>query len=317
MKTEAVKISFSEKVKQEILKNKPLEPCCMIAGLSAYARSCGSIFTKGGKVGFSLSSENADCIDYFVSVVNNIYGELPFNKDYKSKDKHRVKAEFLSDNTLGVLVDLGILHIEEGHVTIRLDIDPYLTENVCCKKAYVLGAFLGSGSVTVPEKSNSTTGYHLEFVFSKYATATDFCQLLAQFEFSPGLIERNASYVVYLNGAGEVADVLGLLNANKACLDVNTLIVEREVKNNTNRVINCEISNINKQINASILHRNAIEDIDKTLGLDNLPTQLKIVAKARIEFPEDTLTELSQRLGITKSCLNHRLRKILEIHKNI
>ena len=186
------------------------------------------------------------------------------------------------------------------------------------RAAYVRGAFLGSGSVTVPEEGKSgNTGYHLEFVFSNYQTATDFCEILSEAYFMPKLTARKESYVVYFKTIDEISDLLAFIGATKAVLTVSEIAVEKDMNNDMNRKINCEMSNMVKQMDASVKQIRAIDKIEETIGLKSLPEGLRQVAEARLKFKKNTLSEIADELGITKSCLNHRFRKIIEIAENL
>ena len=126
---------------------------------------------------------------------------------------------------------------------------------------------LGGGSVTVPKKvANSSTGYHIEFVFTNYQAATDFCEILSEVYFLPKLTERKETYIVYIKNRDEIADLLATMGATKAVLDLSELAVEKDMNNTENRRLNCEMSNMTKQIDASVRQIRAatrIEEIDK------------------------------------------------------
>lgn len=310
-------MNFTESVKKEIISKNSFSACCVLAVLSAYVRTAGTLIVKNGKIGFSISADNEECINYIVNFAEKTFGEKAAVNKSNGK-KSRIKAQFLSDSSLKFLIEAGIVVQEGNSISLALNIDKYLVEDVCCKKAYVVGAFLGGGSVTVPNENDfSSTGYHLEFVFSKYVTAQDFAALLCECDVTPGLIERNDCYVVYINSVGDLIDVLKIMNAEDSAEKVSGIFNNREKKNNANRVVNCEMSNISKQINAFIKQREAIKAIEETLGIESLPPQLKEVVEARNDNPEDSMVELAQKLGISKSCLNHRLRKIMEIANNV
>ena len=203
-------------------------------------------------------------------------------------------------------------------MAINLSIDKYLVEEKCCKRAYVVGAFLGSGSVIIPQIQKKTgSGYHLEFVFSKYQTALDFSSLMSEEGFFPKLINRKENFVVYFKGCDEICELLFYLGATKCRFDLENVIIEKGLRNETNRRINCEMANIEKQVNAAQNQIHAINLIDETIGLEELPSNLVIVAKARLENSESSFGELAKILNLSKSCLNHRLRKIMEIANNL
>ena len=186
------------------------------------------------------------------------------------------------------------------------------------KAAFLRGAFSGGGSATLPKSDgSSSTGYHLEFVFGDYVFATDVCEILSELYFLPKLIQRKDAFIVYLKTRDEISDFLALMGASKAVLKLAEITVEKDMNNNYNRQLNCEMSNMSKQIDASVKQIRAIEKIDDAIGRESLPNPLKTVADARINNRGLTLSELAEKLGISKSCLNHRLRKIVELADNL
>lgn len=312
-------MTFSEIVKSEILKNKPENACCKMAFLSAFIRGAGTFVSQKGFIGVEILSENKDALSYACDVINSLYGITPKITLVRgtNKGKNKYKIEILNAKSFNVLKDLGFFEIIDGDVVVNMNIDRYLTENSCCKKYYVIGYFIGSGSVTIPKaKSKTVTSYHLEFVFSNYKTASDFSALITELGFLPKHVLRKDKSVVYFKSREEIGSILVFLGAKKGFFELESVIIERDITNETNRRVNCEMANIDKQISASETHINNINIIEQTVGLNSLPPQLKETANMRINHPDLTLTELATLQGVTKSCLNHRLRKIAEIAKN-
>lgn len=307
-------MNFSAKVKSELLSKNLKKPCCKLAALSAFIRTSGSLVTRGKNVGFVLSSEAEQCA-FFAAIIEKLFGEKPLKTEEKNG---RAKFTYLSANTLPILISAGIVSRSGDDLTVKLDIDGEIVKNDCCVDAFVTGAFLGSGSVTVPEiDTEKTTGYHLEFVFSKYVTASDFADLLTRRGFLPKTVERKDNFVVYFKIAEEIADILAMMGSLNSYLYLTDITIKKVVRNKENRKLNCEMSNLNKQIDASFRIRQDIEAIDKSVGLDALPDNLRSVCLARLEDESASMSEIAQTLSITKSCLNHRLRKISEIAKNL
>ncbi len=314
------KVSFSEQVKSQILKNSFEQTCCKISALSAFVRGAGTLCVENGLLGFEAVTENKLACSYFNDIILSVYGESAKISTIKDKLTKRNKyiLSLLSNNSFNVLADLGIVESGLNGTTVNLSIDKYLIENQCCKKAYIIGAFIGSGSVTVPlTNSKSQTRYHLEFVFSNEQSANDFIDVMASLDFITRKVERKESHVVYLNNRQEVCDLLFFMGAKKSYFDVSNLMIEKDIRNETNRRINCEMANIEKQINASLNSIASINAIEQSVGLDVLPAPLKTVAVMRKEHSDATLSELASILNVSKSCLNHRLRKIAEIAKNL
>lgn len=312
-------MTFTEKVKEEILLNK-LSPCCQVSALSAFIRGAGTLLISNGHIGFEIITENKAALFYFSKILEVVYGASPSFTEFKDKLTKKTKYSLTLANELStqILIELGI--IEEGvdGAQINLSIDKYLVENECCKRAYVIGAFIGSGSVTIPKDNvKSSTSYHLEVVFSKYQTAACFSELLSTCNFMPKLTERKENYIVYFKNADEIGDFLFFLGARKSGFELNDIVVKKVMNNDTNRKRNCDMGNINKQIEASMKQVKDINLIIETIGLDKLPITLKQACELRLENQDSTLDEMAKLSGLSKSCLNHRLRKIAEIAKNL
>jgi DNA-binding protein WhiA len=279
-------------------------------------RTAGSIVAEDNKYGFSVST-NPVAAEYYAEITHELYGaRTVFNLGGKGTI---TGFTVLEGDSLSFLMDLGIIKITGEGITIALEPDEYLVENDCCKLAYVRGAFLGGGSLTVPDLTSKKgrTGYHLEFVFSKYLTAQHFASLLCEIGFFPKLIERKNSFIVYFKQHEEIKDVLAYMGASSAVFEFSDLVIMRDVKNNTNRITNCEISNVNKQVEASLKQCNAIKLIAETIGLEALSPELERTAKARLKYSDYPLSDLAKMLDISKSCLNHRLRKLVSIAESI
>jgi DNA-binding protein WhiA len=313
-------MNFSEEVKNEIISVEHQSLCCKKAFLASFLRTAGSVGIRGGNVGIEMATDIKEVAEKISAIIKDLYGlESVFSKGVdKPRKKDRTVFSCIDENSIYLLIDLGIIEVDEDGANIKLNINWEIVEDECCKAAYVRGAFLGSGSVTIPKTDgSSSTGYHLEFIFSNYQTATDFCELLSEVYFMPKLIERKDTYIVYLKTIDEISDLLAIMGAEQAVMKVAGLAVEKEQKNNYNRKLNCEISNMSKQMSASAKQINAVLKIDQVVGIDTLPENLQQVAKARLKNKNLTMTELADKLKITKSCLNHRLRKIVEISENV
>ncbi len=309
-------MNFSTKTKNEIIKREIEKKCCKISLLSGFLRTGAVIEINGGMVGFSVVGE-VKVIKFISKLINSSYGDEPVIKIEAGKEQ-RACLEVFSYTSAKILQDCKILELDDETVSLRADIDKNLVKNACCKIAFITGVFLGSGTVTVPKIDKpSTTGYHLEFVFSKKVTAEEFCDLYSSFDFFPKLIQRKDSYVVYIKNAEGVNDTLTLLGAINSSLALTDLIMRKELKNKLNRAMNCEMSNMTKSIDSSFSDRKAIQVIIDTIKLENLDTNLQAVAKARLLHEDSSLSQLAQILGISKSCLSHRLRKLREIAKEL
>ena len=317
-------MNFSTTIKNEILSATPDGVCCRLAFLSAFVRTSGSLKMKGRKIGFEVTTELPAAADYAMRFVKKTFGvDAKVLEQSEDKLNHRSKTVFecVNDKTTDILSELGIVDKGESGLELVRGISPYLVENDCCRRAYVAGAFLGGGSCTLPllkaEGARIGTGYHLEFTFGVYDAASDFAELLSLYDIFPKLIVRKDSYVVYLKSNESIGDALALMGANQAALTLADLVVHKDVSNNLNRKVNCEMGNLSKQIDASVRQTEAIGLIRDLVGLETLPEELEALARERLLSPNLTLSGLAEKLGESKSCINHRMRKLMEIASNL
>ncbi|MBR0086480.1 MAG: DNA-binding protein WhiA [Lachnospiraceae bacterium] len=188
--------------------------------------------------------------------------------------------------------------------------DAEILQRPCCKKAYIRGLFLSSGTVSDPEKM-----YHLEMVFRTQEEAREFRSLLKLNGIPSKVIERKNRFVVYLKEGDVIVDFLALIGASASLLAFENTRVYKEVRNAVNRQVNCETANLEKTISAAISQTQAIEKI-KSLNLYSLlPAPIRELAEMRLEYPESSLKELGEMMDppVSKSGVNHRMRKLLSI----
>ena len=312
--------NFTGEIKREIMKAGFDNACCKTAALSAFLRATGSVIRSGAQIGFEFITESESVAGFFISLFEELYGaELKIvqaSTDNRN-GKDRLAFQCLSDKSLYILSQLGIVERDEDTVSLKLEMDRYLVENDCCKLAYIKGAFLGSGSCSIPKLDDARSGYHLEIVFYNKLLADGYCDLLAEYEILAKSVERKNSRVVYLKSRESISDFLALLGAENALKKLVELADKKDERNQLNRVANCMQMNFDKSVVASVKQIRAIESIDAAIGLEGLEPSLRDVAEARLADKEGSLKELAERLGISKSCLNHRLRKLLKIAENI
>jgi hypothetical protein len=182
----------------------------------------------------------------------------------------------------------------------------------CCAASYVRGGFLGGGSVNDPQKS-----YHIEFG-TKYDIAAEHLRMaLERLKQRVKITRRKDGYVVYAKECETVAQILTAMGAGIGVMELYNIQIEKEMRNAVNRQVNCETANVDKVVRASVRQLDAIRKIEKTYGLDFLPDTLKEAAEIRREYPDESLKELAERLGIGKSGVNHRFARIIEIAEDL
>lgn len=313
-------VNFTREIKREIVRKGIDNACCRAAVLSAFLRVTGSVLRSGSRIGFEFVTESERTAEFVIGMLEDLFGaELKVVRAEADMRRGRDRLVFqcLSDRSLYILQELGIVECVGDGIRLKMDIDRYIIENDCCKRAYIIGAFLGSGSCTLPRLEDARSGYHLEIVFSGPTMADSFLSLLADYEILAKYIERKGTYVVYLKNLGTISDFLHLLGAEASLLKLDTRASEKEERNRINRVANCLQKNYDKSVLASVRQIRAIETIAAISGLQELDEPLREVAQARMADKEASLKELSARLGITKSCLNHRLRKLVRMAEDL
>ena len=203
-------MNFSEEVKNEIERNSPATLSEERATLSAFVRTAGVFTVKNGKAGFSFTTDSARTAEYFTELARELYGLTPDPRDNSKKGRYTVA--FSCDGSGEALADMGIIKSSADGIDVNVDIDFDIVATDEEKVAFVRGAFLGGGSVTLPSVEKITsTGYHLEFVFTNYRAATDFCEILSELYFLPKLTERKGGYIVYIKTRDEISDLLARL----------------------------------------------------------------------------------------------------------
>lgn len=177
-------------------------------------------------------------------------------------------------------------------------------------KVCIREAFLKSGSMSDPNKE-----YHLEIVVKKRQKAQDILDILLKYNIKSSLIKRRTNYIIYLKDGEEIARILAFMGANSSVLRFEEVRVVRDMRNTINRKVNCETANLTKTVNASLEQIKAIETLKKNGKLDKLDNNLKEIAVLRVQNPELGLEALGQLLvnPISKSGVNHRLKKIIKI----
>ncbi len=312
--------NFTWEIKRELLTSPPENACCKIAACAAFLRTCGSVLFSHGALGFEIVTENDRVAEYFISLLEGLYGvrmELKEAVQDPKSSRDKLTFSYSGERAAEILSDTGIVHLEDGGVRIQRGISPYLTENDCCALSFLKGAFLGSGSCTLPGKAESKTGYHLEFVFSSTFLAEQFCLILERFELIGKHVERGDRCIVYLKSRDAISDFLSLMGANSALKRLVAVSDAREESNYENRTINCLVGNYDRTVRASAEQVLIINKIEERRGLSGLEPSLRAVAIARRDYPTESMSALAERLNMTKSALVRRLKKLTEIYNGL
>ena len=286
------------------------------AALSAFVRTSGTLGIAQNAPTFFLVSETEIVAELFMRLFFETF-ETELSVTHATTDKKSGKGKLVLQShgadTSNILRGLGLLKRDEKD--FRTGIANSLLKNERAEIAYIKGAFLGGGSCTLP--TGKTVGYHLEIVFSDKKTALDFCLLLERYELIAKWIERKENFVVYIKSKELISDFLSLVGAESCLKKFNAFVEKRDEANRDNRAKNCFAGNADKTAIAAVKQVVAIGKIEKETGLASLSEDLYALAKARLKHPHKSLKELSEMLGVSKSCLNHRMRKLMEIAEDL
>lgn len=310
-------MSFSSSVREELIKVPLGARHCMIAEIGAFILMAGHITKSGGKYNIEFQIENETIARKYFTMIKktfNINTEVILMK-FKSRKKETYTLEISdSDQAEKMLVATTILKLSENRWILRDYMDQTIVQSICCKRAYLRGAFLGGGSVSDPEK-----GYHIEFVSPNLEHAKYLQEVMSTLEMEPKIVARKNNYVVYLKEGSQIVDLLNIMGAHLALMELENIRIVKEVRNNVNRLVNCETANLKKTVSAAVRQVQDIEYLQATIGLSSLPSNLEQIARYRLEYSSATLKELGELLSpsVGKSGVNHRLRKLSELADQI
>lgn len=306
-------MSFAAEVKKE-LTGLAVQKNLAQAELAALIRMNGSLSLNNHQFVLNVQTENAAIARRIFTLLKEHYGvrsELLVRRKMKLK-KNNVYIVRLKQETQKILLDLDIMDgaMFQSHISNEIKQSEKKT------RAYLRGAFLASGSVNNPE----TSRYHLEISSIYEEHNQDICDLLNQFDLNARTLERRNGYITYLKGAEKIADFLTLIGATNSMLKFEDVRIVRDMRNSVNRLVNCETANMNKTIDAASKQIENIHFIESTVGLQSLPEKLQEIAELRIQNPEISLKELGEMIpsgAISKSGINHRIRKINDFADNL
>ena len=291
-------MSFSSEVKEELSRHLGKSRHCQTAELAALIAFDGKVQVSESGCDLFLDSEN--------ELLNTKY-DLLLKKLFDFSEEKREK----SGREQKKIYETVKMWDEDHQI-------PMITETVngllllqgCCKRAYIRGAFLAGGSISDPNKS-----YHFEIVCRTMPQAEQLRDTMNSFDVDAKIVERKKHFVVYLKEGAQIVDILNVMEAHVALMNLENVRILKEMRNSVNRKVNCETANISKTVNAAVKQLEDITYIREVMGLDSLPDNLKEMALLRLEYPEAPLKELGMYLDppVGKSGVNHRLRKISEI----
>lgn len=311
-------MSFSLKVKEELSGINSGARHCQLAELAALIGMCGHVYTTPeGKHYIIASSENRGIIVKCQTIIRRAFGydvSVSVRTNGDTKNRTYLMAVMDSDKAIKILMATKLM---DGDGSINRDMSLVSTiaiSNMCCKRAFLRGAFLAGGSMSDPEKA-----YHLEIVTSGRNKAGQIADAANAFGLDARIVERRHYYVVYIKESSQIVDMLNVMGAHVSLMNLENVRVLKEVRNSVNRKVNCETANLNKTVSAAVKQIEDINYIKDKVGLDSLNEGLEQIAKLRLQYPDMPLKDLGELLvpPVGKSGVNHRLRRISQIAEDL
>lgn len=280
-------MSFSSEVKTELAKHLGKSRHCQIAELAALIAFEGRIP--------AAESENRLLMQKYQLLLAKLF---------------HIEEIHTAEETRSVFSTVKMYNDATGETEPEDTVKGLLIQQSCCKRAYIRGAFLAGGSISDPNKS-----YHFEIVCRSIPQAGQLRDVINSFDMDAKIVARKKYQVVYLKEGSQIVDILNIMEAHVALMNLENVRILKEMRNSVNRKVNCETANISKTVNAAVKQLADIEYIRETAGLSYLPENLKEMALLRLEYPDAPLAELGTYLNppVGKSGVNHRLRRISEM----
>lgn len=295
-------MSFSGEVKEELVKQMASARHCQIAELAAILIMKDSIHNDGESIRIEFSEETSYCIRKVYSILKKT---LQIRDEYE-EEKLAEMNQLSLQNADEIKKIIDIIKYKSTYTTVN----PVIIKSVCCKRAFLRGAFLSIGSMSNPEK-----GYHLEFVCENSYQAKQISEVLQSFDIHAKSVQRKKYEVVYIKESEEIVELLNVIGAHISLMNLENLRILKDMRNSINRRVNCEAANITKTVNAATKQIDDITYIRNHYGFDDLSPQLREIAEVRLENPDASLKELGEYVNpkVGKSGVNHRLRKLGEL----
>lgn len=311
-------VTFSGKIKKELARQWSEARHCQIAEIAAIISMCGRVsIDSHERYMVKVRTENVSVAKKYFTLLRktfNIKNEVLVSRNRSNGNVSYTVIVKNHEDAIRVLQASKLID-EEGEISEEFSlVKNLIVQHSCCKRAFIRGAFLAAGSMSNPEKS-----YHIEIVCTARKKAEQLCAIINSFGLEAKVIARKKAYVVYLKEGSQIVDLLNIMEAPVALMEMENVRILKEMRNSVNRKVNCETANINKTVSAAVKQAEDIRYIRDRIGMKKLPEGLQEIAELRLEYPNATLKELGDLLStpLGKSGVNHRLRKLSEIAEEL
>ena len=298
-------MSFSAEVKGELCRETMQKQCCAQAEAYGVLLYCNTFSSRE----IRIITENTDFSARLPKLFQRAFS-LEFDR-VPERDVGRGKYIFqITDpGKLSAIIET-FGYDPQQHIVLHINFA--LLEEDCCRSAFLRGAFLAGGSVTDPAKR-----YHLELATSHAQASREMTALLRDMGYDPKDVGRNGYQVTYFKNSQQIEELLTRMGAPVAAMEMMNAKVEKDLRNEVNRRVNCEAANVGKVVDAAQEQLSAISRLYELGRVEELPAKLKETIVLRETYPELSLSELAAEFDppISKSALNHRLRKLVELSR--
>ena len=308
-------MSFASNTRAELARELCRDQCCARAELAAALLATGGISFRFGRepsYALSITTAEAAVVRHYFQLLKRYFKITAQIRTLRSDSLNgmtRYQLVIPEENSLALMQETG-LYDPEAPFGLRAAPPESLVDYACCKKMFLKSAFMVSGGMSNPE-----IAYHIEISAPSEDFADYVIKNLNYYEIGAKKACRKAKFVVYLKKSDDVSDMLTLMGASQAVLELQNVHIKKDVSNRVNRQLNCDTSNINRTMNTALSQIADIRYIDEQLGLDKLPAPLREIAEVRINNAATSLSGLGEMLEkpLGKSGVNARLRKLSEI----
>lgn len=310
-------MSFSEDVRNELTHTECAWECCARAELAtAICLTGGVAFRGANRYGLTLSTAHNSVSRYYFALIKRHFGiacEIHASKRTQLGERVRYQLIF-PDACVDDMLDKLMLRDPGGLFGVRQTPGDTLTRQACCRAALLKSALMIAGSVSGPEKA-----YSLSVAAGSERMAGYVCGHMRMFDLNARVSTRKHQFVAYLKGAEDISALLTIAGAHSNVLSFENTRILKQLRNDVNRVTNCDNSNIERVVTSAQAQLEDIRLVLATLGRDKLPDTLLEIAEIRLSDPNATLTEMGEMCAprVGKSGVNNRLRRISELARKI